>query len=303
MNIIGIDGGGTKTRFACFDEAGKVLYRCDVASCHILQVSKEKCIELLQAGFVEICNHIEGISPYSTCICAGMAGYGKNEALRKQWQEAFALAFPMYNVQLYGDVEIAIEAALNGQDGIVVIAGTGSIAFAKHQGKTLRCGGFGYTLGDEGSAYWIAKQVLAIFCKQADGRLAKSALFDMIMAYGKLHDVYEIIPYINQTLHNDREQIAKLAILAYEAAQVNDPYAIAIYAQAAQEIADMVQVLATHFEGEITLSYIGGVWNAGALLKTPLQALLETRIHITKPQYEPEYGAYLLAHKSGSSHP
>ena len=68
---------------------------------------------------------------------------------------------------LKSDVQIAIEGALDGQDGIVVIAGTGSIALSLKEGMLQRCGGWGYQLGDEGSAYWIAKKMLNAFLSRS----------------------------------------------------------------------------------------------------------------------------------------
>lgn len=82
-----------------------------------------------------------------------------------------------------------MEGALDGENGIVIIAGTGSIALALKDNIVTRCGGWGSQLGDEGSAYWIAKKMLSIFCQEVDGRLEKTKLYELI----KKNVIYKMI--------------------------------------------------------------------------------------------------------------
>lgn len=79
----------------------------------------------------------------------------------------------------------------------MVIAGTGSIALSLKNNKLTRCGGWGYQLGDEGSAYWIAKKMFHTFCKETDGRLEKTVLYDLVMKECHLDIDYDIITFMN----------------------------------------------------------------------------------------------------------
>lgn len=187
------------------------------------------------------------------------------------------------------DVRIAIEGALDGHDGIVVIAGTGSIALSLKNNKLTRCGGWGYQLGDEGSAYWIAKKMFNTFCKEIDGRLEKTVLYDLIMEECHLDIDYDIITFMNSL---NRTSIASYAYINGLAANQGDPYAIEIYRQAALEIRSLIQTLLKQYNSTPRISYIGGVFEQASQYILPV--LNET---IDPPIHTPEYGAYKLAKK------
>lgn len=168
---IGIDGGGTKTKMVSYDDDGNIGQEIVLPTVHILSQTPKKCIEILKAG-------VEQLDPQSVSkIGIGLAGYGQDKKIRKEIEDICLKAFKNRPFVLKSDVQIAIEGALDGQDGIVVIAGTGSIALSLKEGMLQRCGGWGYQLGDEGSAYWIAKKMLNVFCQEVDGHLLNDILF------------------------------------------------------------------------------------------------------------------------------
>lgn len=295
MFYIGIDGGGTKTKFALFDEAGKCLREVVKSTCHILQVSNEASIAILKHGCSDVLQGFPHIQKDNLKILAGLAGYGQDETMRKRIEVICEEAFFPFPYGIRNDVQIAIAGALNYKDGIVVIAGTGSIALATKDGIQKRCGGWGYTLGDEGSAYWIAKQMLTIFCKQSDGRLPKTQLYDMLMQSCKLEKDYDMIHYVNTTLNNSRNEIAKLACITHKCALVGDPHALQIYDDAAKELALLIFPFLKYFEHNATLSYIGGVFQSDGYILNPLIKYLPTTISLQQPLHSPTYGAFILA--------
>ena len=249
MKFIGIDGGGTKTKFVLFNEDGQKEKEVLKPTVHILNQSKEKCIQYLKEG-------VDELDPAKkSVVIAGLAGYGQQEDVRHLIEEVCIQAFANRKYKIYSDVEIAMQGALNGQDGIVVIAGTGSIALSLIDGKLKRCGGWGYQLGDEGSAFWIAKKMLAVYCQEVDGRRKKTQLYDIIMKQCHLQNDYDIITYINQ-LNHDRRAIASLAILNSLAAQKGDCYALSIY----QEAADLFNAKTIHIGGDEYFQTSG--WNS-----------------------------------------
>ena len=290
MKYIGIDGGGTKTKFFLYNEVGNVLKEITLDTVHFLQISKEIAIATLKQGVSALVD-----DPSDVFIVAGLAGYGQEVKARQAIEEICKVAFKGYQYAIYNDVQTAISGALGGKDGIVVIAGTGSIALSMINGKEKRCGGWGYQLGDEGSAYWIAKKMLAIFCKQVDGRIEKTVLYNEVIKYCALEKPYDIIHYINVDLEGSRDKIATLAIINYKAALKGDLHALSIYQEAAKEIAELIHRLAKDFNKTVTISYIGGVFKAQDLILEPLCQLLNIDYILSKPLYPPEYGAYLLA--------
>lgn len=294
MYYIGIDGGGTKTKFALYDENGVSFAETVLGTCHILQVSKEDIISNLKEGVQCLLDQYPKATSHLK-IGIGLAGYGQNPVLRKEIEDICDQAFLNIPYTLTNDVETALNGALNGQAGIMVIAGTGSIALAKHDNQEIRCGGWGYSLGDEGSAYWIARKLLAVFCKQSDGRLPKTYLYDALKQYLEIKEDHELIPYMNTVIHNERDKIAKMAVVVYQAARHQDSYAIKIYEEAALEIAMLLNTLAKTFDEPVTASYIGGVFKADDYILEPLKYYLDSKITLIPPLYPPEYGAYLLA--------
>lgn len=287
MNIIGIDGGGTKTKFTLFDEDGNSLKEVTGPSCHVMQKDKATAIQILKEGIRSL------EAGENVLISAGLAGYGQDPFYRRKIEEICKEAFDGPFL-LHNDIETAFEGALDGHDGIVVIAGTGSIAYSRKDGKTRRCGGWGVQLGDEGSAWYIAKMLLNEFTKQSDGRKDKTLLYEMVRKALNLKEDYELISVLNDPVRSSRTEVAKLAHTAYEAAKAGDGMAIAIYVKAADEIANMIETLQDDFDDSVEVSYVGGVFTAGNLILDPLKDQLENCV-LHAPVHGPDYGAYLLA--------
>lgn len=81
---VGIDGGGTKTAFACYNEEKECVAECILESCHVLQVDREKAISILKQGLERLAQSLKNDVDVHFYICAGLAGYGKDKELRKR---------------------------------------------------------------------------------------------------------------------------------------------------------------------------------------------------------------------------
>jgi len=297
MHYIGIDAGGTKTLFALYDEQGNLLDTKVLGSCHFMKVGFKKMGKILKEG-VRFLQEQNELTSDEVTISFGLAGYGREEHVRKSIEDAIAQEFNEYRHLLHNDVETALAGAFEGGDGIMLIAGTGSIAYMKQGENQRRSGGFGYILGDEGSAYDLAKKMLNTFTKEDDGRLEKTALYDLLMERLSLKEPYDIISFVSDTLGNKRDEIAKLAPILNEAALIGDPEAIRIYRGGALELAALVNALAKDVDETIGLACFGGVFSAGELIMGPLRNSLAENVFLIEPKFPPEYGAYLLARKS-----
>lgn len=297
MYIIGVDAGGTKTLLALYDQDGNKLNETVMESCHYMRVGASGMGRILKEGVNTLCQK-QGISPRDIVLSLGLAGYGREEKVRRMLEEALKAAFPETKLILHNDVETALEGAFLGGDGLMLISGTGSIAFLKQGNEVKRCGGWGYAFGDEGSAYWIAKKLLEVFAKEDDGRLEKTALHGLLLERLNLSQGADLITYVMKDLQNDRNQLAKLAVLAGEAAALGDPLALLIYEEAAKELAALANTLVKGIEKSVPLAVYGGVFQAGNWILKPLKANLSENLHLMEPKAPPEYGAYLLAKKS-----
>lgn len=298
MYFLGIDGGGTKTSFSLIDEKGNLLTRVIKGTCHPAQIGFENLEKLLFEGLDEITKEMKISKTDIKYSYLGLAGFGIVKEIADKIAIVVSKVFKNMKYTLNSDVRVAIAGALACTDGINIVAGTGSIVLALKDEEVKRCGGWGYSVGDEGSAYWIGKKALAVFSKESDGRLEKSHLYHIFKEKLNLNKDYEIISFVNEKIKGDRGEIAKLAALCSEAANLGDKPAVNIFNEAAYELSEMVKVLLKNYQGnEVKISYAGGVFKSGDLILKPLKENLEgTKANIIDPQFQPDLGACLLAY-------
>lgn len=290
MLYIGIDGGGTKTAFGLFDAHGKLLDKIELPTCHFLQVGYDGCAQCLKDGIYQLIDKHE-LSCHDLKIGIGIAGYGSDQQVRKTLEKYIQTALNGLSYVLTNDMHIALIGALNGQDGIATVAGTGAIAMAQVNNEIIRCGGWGFQLGDEGSAYWIGKQLLSCFCKQVDGRMKRDILYDTIMKIYHMNNPYEIVSIINH-FDNERTEIAKLAKICDELSFEQEECR-SILVEAGKHIASLVKGLQNYFTESTIVTYYGGVFHS-QVMKDSFYKSLDDCI-IIEPQNSPIYGAYLYA--------
>lgn len=301
MYFLGIDGGGTKTTFTLVDEKLNIITSITKGTCHYNQIGFDNLTKLLKSSLEEVCKNAKINVEEIMHTFVGLAGYGNIKEIRESIEVAVKNAYNNIDYTLGNDVEIALAGSLNGEEGINVIAGTGSIAQALDKNEKLhRCGGWGYRLGDEGSAYYIGMMSLKTFTYQSDGRCKRTKLYDLIRAHLNIENDYDLIKYLNDEIQGDRTEIAKFATICSKAALEGDTTAIEIFDNAAYELSRLVVGLERHFEKDklIKVSYSGGVFKSGDLILEPLANYLnKTRFKIVKPELTPDLGACLLARK------
>lgn len=294
MYYIGVDGGGTKTAFGLFDDCGKCLYQVEYPTCHFMQVGFDGCARLLREGIENLLNGFP-LPTDNIMIGIGIAGYGNDEIIRERLKRHIKKELKGYHYVLTNDMHIALIGALDGQDGIAVVAGTGSIAMAQVNSQIYRCGGWGYQLGDEGSAYWIGKQLLIEFCKQADLRHSRDEIYDYLLEYFTIKNPYEIIVVINN-LENERTAIAELAKICSDFAKKGHPVCQDILKQAGFHISELVKVLLPHLNNEKIVTFYGGVFRSSIFKQSFCTQL--SNCQLIEPIHNALVGAYMFAKSS-----
>lgn len=163
---LGIDGGGTKTTSAVGDET-RLLASATAGPSNVVRVGEFQTRESLQRSVRQACA-AAGITPAQVSrTCVGGSGAARPE-LAEIVRRALAEILPT-PIDVVGDMQIALEAAFDAGPGVIVIAGTGSIAYGRDpQGKTARAGGWGFAIGDEGSAHWIGRAAVSAVLRAAD---------------------------------------------------------------------------------------------------------------------------------------
>ena len=279
---LGVDAGGTHTRYTIFDTEGNQIESLERQSIHFMNVSYEKM--LLELQEVRDVLETRDYSIDDMGVVFGLAGYGANAEVRKNIENQIYAVFP--HAILMNDAMLAMTAALGKEDGVFVIAGTGSIAFRRLGCAEDRRGGFGYLVGDEGSAFWIGRKLLALFTKEADGRLPKTSLYTTIMEHFDLKTAYDIIAVVNENNSRYRNWVAELSGLC---AQCDAEHVQNVYREAGLELAE----LANSFElnGATNIAFGGSVLLKNELVRNTLVQNLNKHYNIVNNNKPAEYAA------------
>jgi len=301
---LGVDGGGSKTRFLLIDEAGKVLASHTEGPAYYLEIGLEALKAMLARGIEQTLQqaHLGGGSVSYAFL--GLPAYGEDRALLPALDAAPLTALPHRRYRCGNDMVCGWAGALAGADGINVVAGTGSIAYGECAGRSARAGGWGELFSDEGSAYWLAREGLRLFSRMSDGRSPRGALYERLRRHLALQDDLELCAAIYGKSLAQRSQLAQLSRLVAEAAHAGDGAARALFAQAATELADLVDAVRAQLrvpqDMELPVSYSGGVFELRDLLLAPFQAALASRAsryRVLAARLPPDTGAALYAAK------
>lgn len=229
--FLGVDGGGSKTMAILVDERGRELGRGQAGSANYANVGLEQAKASIYQAVAAARDQASGpVEVRSAWI--GLAGIDTPQARHDFTPHLRALA---PHVLLTNDAELGL-SALPQAVGVVLIAGTGSIALGRDShGKIQRSGGWGHILGDEGSGYALGQQALQAAVRAADGRGPSTTLLERILAYWQLANPYDLISHIYP--RGDKAMIAQLSTCVLYAAREGDVVARAITHHAAEELA------------------------------------------------------------------
>lgn len=299
--FLGVDGGGTKTEFVCIDGDGEVVARCLTGTTYHLQVGLENSIGLLAEGVAGICRDA-GITPDDLDYAFfGLPAFGEDAAIDPQLEQACGHILQHGRYACGNDMICGWAGSLGCEDGINLVAGTGSIGYGERRGQTARVGGWGEIFGDEGSAYWIAIQGLNSFTRMSDGRLPPGPLHAGFRRVLGLGEDLDLCARIMGGHGMSRDEIAGLAPIISDAADAGDPAAVAILDKAGRELAAMAQALrhALGFRADEVplLSWSGGVLTRERSVRDALMRHLDLHgeYTLTEPRHDPGIGAALYA--------
>ena len=296
-HVIGIDAGGTKTVCHLADGTGRLIAEARGGGANLQALGELEVEKVLYHVMQEVLGE-RAIIP--DAICLGIAGVDRPDDLQAVRGIMRRIGFHA-RVLIVNDALVALEAGAPGAPGVVIISGTGSIAYGRNQAhEAARAGGWGYVLGDEGSGYWIGRAALRAVLREADHRGQRTALtplllehFGVARAQALLHEVY----YSNLR----PAAIGSLAQCVEKAAREGDKAAVGILGSAAEEleasglsVARRLGLDGTRF----TFVLSGGIFKAVPWLREEL----ERRLPMAAPgsvtellAREPASGAVALA--------
>lgn len=297
MHVLGIDAGGSKTVALVTDANGAVVGEGRAGGAN-LQTEGELQVEKVLHEVIE--RAMNGRYTPPEAVCLGMAGVDREDDGRLIRDIMRRLGFRQ-NTLIVNDALIALVAGAGANPGVVVISGTGSIAFGvSHRGLAARAGGWGPTLGDEGSGYWIGRRALEAVVRDVDGRGPKTALTERVLEFFSLSRPDLLVSEIYHQPHG-RRAIASLAPEVDRARLEGDLVAGEIMTDAANELATAAGSVITRLDmrGEqFPILLAGGMlkrseWLAAEVLRR--MAEVAPRSEVLPLTEEPVIGAVRLA--------
>jgi N-acetylglucosamine kinase-like BadF-type ATPase len=273
IHVLGIDAGGTKTVCQLADERGALIAEARGPGAN-LQAAGELQVEKVLHDVMA-----EAIGPrpiIPAAICLGIAGVDRPEdslvvegIMRRIGAHARTI--------VVNDALVALEAGAPGAPGVVIISGTGSIAYGRNaRNEGARAGGWGHVLGDEGSGFWIGRAALRAVLRQADRRGPRTALTRLLLQHFGVSEAQSLIHEVYQS-DLGPAAIAALARAVQTAFSEGDPAATGILGAAADELESSgVSVARRLGLGAEPFPFIlaGGIFRAVPWLRDELQRRL-----------------------------
>ena len=256
---VGVDGGGTKTEFLLARADGGIIKQIVLDGCNPNDIGLSACFEVLKQGITQVCQDL----PHDQIsLFAGFAGCGTGSNRQKTLQ--FLSSFGFRQADCNSDTYNAMSATLGDRNGVIVIAGTGSITFVQKNGEKHRRGGFNYLFEEGGSGYTVGRDAFHFALKSEEKGDVDSLLYRLVT---KQCGTPKAVDYLAEIYAGGKKKVASFAPLVFEAAKAGDPNALAILernaAVLAEEIIDGVTLLG---EDDPEVVLIGGLCKQEELL-------------------------------------
>lgn len=299
---LGIDAGGTGTTCVLVDERGRVQGRGTGPAANFAHLEPQQIVAAVDGARREAQHEAESDPDRVVRAHVCLAGYGSADEPR-----AHALLDAILQPALTGysqDLEAALASVCGAEPGLVLIAGTGAVAFGRSMhGERVRVGGWGYLVGDEGSGYWLGSAALRLTLQGFDGRRDQGLLFRSVCKRAQAPSALALRDRIYREGWRPGD-IAAFAPLVTAAAIAGDLDATDLVERAAHDLAALARAaLAQPEMPQDSCGLVGGLWKAGPVLMEPFEKVLRrsaTNIQLVFPPIEPAAGAALLAlHAAG----
>jgi N-acetylglucosamine kinase-like BadF-type ATPase len=269
--VLGVDGGGSKTRAVVADGGRKVLGVGVAGPSNPLRVGVSEAANAVREATERACAEAGVRRIEIVAAEVGLAGV-KRADIRERMRAAL-VELGIKTVEVVTDADIALYGATEGKPGLVIIAGTGSVCCGMNaRGRRACAGGWGPVVGDEGSGSWIARRALQAVARASDGRGRKTSLVEAACEYFNVAQAQDLSTAVYApNVTNSR--IAGFGSRVVKAARKRDVAAREIVEEAGRELARAAAAVIRKLKMErerFQVAYVGGVFAAGSLILEPL---------------------------------
>lgn len=296
--LMGIDGGGTHLRVAILTPGLQIIAESQAGSANPVVVGWQAARQTIQAAVRQALDNAVLRPEQIAAVGIGIAGAAPcHSSSAIPWlREVVSSTLPHALIVPSADYEIALVGALGERLGVLVLAGTGSLAYGVNAaGESALAGAWGYLLDDSGSGYWLGKQALEAIARAADGRGPGTALSAVVLDTLGLTSPYDLVPWLYQAGQPRTREVAALAPLVLAQAEAGDAVARAIVKRACDELTLAARtVIARLGMTAPRIAFAGGLLSAPNPLSTALCQALDLPA-LPQTRYPPVIGAALLA--------
>jgi N-acetylglucosamine kinase-like BadF-type ATPase len=297
MYVLGIDAGGTKTVCLLANDRGQILAESRSSGANLQSMGELEVEKVLHRVMEETLGDRD-LRP--DAVCLGIAGVDRPQDAAAVHSIMRRLGYKARTL-VVNDALVALVAGAGDQPGLVIVAGTGSIAYGRDRGgRAARAGGWGYLLGDEGGGFWIGRAALSAVVRQFDHRGPATLLTDMVLKQMQLATPSELIHAIYDS-GLQRNAIAGIADVVQRASDEGDAVAADILGRAAGELATAASSVITRLgmRGDVFPTVLaGGIFRGIPSLAASLEirmAEVAPRTDVRRLTVEPAQGAVTLA--------
>jgi N-acetylglucosamine kinase len=296
--FLGFDGGGTKTHCVVLNSTGDLIGEGSGGAANPLRCGYDRAFASLREAAVRALAAAKIRPAGITAVCAGLAGAGRRSVVRRMLV-FLSQEFPLSLIHVTPDYEVALEAAVGSTPGVVLIAGTGSVAFGRNAaGETARAGGYGPWIGDEGSAFEIGRRAVSAVARSRDAGAPVTVLAEMISAALECPDWDELTLRI---MKNPDDVFPKLFPVVAEAANADDSAAKEILFASGIGLGHLAMIVIRRLgmkDEAFPLVKGGGVFGHSPVLDSLLDSVIASgalRVKILRLEISPAVGAARMA--------
>ena len=301
--LIGIDGGGTRTRGILYKE-GKVIAHANSGTTRVGTVGVGESCERLLNVIADLCTQASIDSAELDAVVIGLAGVWLEEEKKRSTHLMKTLArgqkMTLNDLLIVSDAELALEGAFGGELGVVMIVGTGSIAVGKiSQDKLIRCGGWGIELDDEGSGAWIGREGLTAIVRSLDGRGQQTSLTKVFADMYPSIDLQQ--PRTIVKAYSERTfEYHMLTPIVMRCAEEGYVVCLDIIQRSAIHLMELLETLRKHYKvHSVPVALMGGIIDADTLLSKMLcdAIFANPNLNLVTPKHSALDGAITLGRK------
>lgn len=236
--ILAVDGGATKTAMTIRTVDGQTLFSAISTGSNYQAIGRERVQQVFEQLFIQASEVItERVITVAVFAIAGVDTAEDTLIVREIVEASMKNSpFTVEKLLVENDVEATLLGIANGQPTTLLISGTGAICFSFNGEKTVRAGGWGHRVGDEGSGYWLGQQVAKAIFRAADGRGEPTILTDLVLSGNRIANIDALVNWLyNADYTNAR--LASFGSYVQQAVERHDQVAIKIAKDAANELA------------------------------------------------------------------